>query len=998
MGTCGLMHALVLLSVQMCCLVAGNRRIRGAPGLKVTYGSHSNSVGFANGNGEGEREGASKARSAIKNIASSMLNSKGNIPRLHEIMRTVSKSMRVHEALHHLRRHQMPPDVALALQQSTSVSSRAPLSEESMSKARKYLNDLLQKARGQVDEKIMECKDFDDKTQVSLDQASTDMARLGEQLADFQRLKVEANEGINTMEQEINDAEERRRQSVQEYGNSWMKLQKELKAHQQDASVFGFLLEISKCTVAGASLIQVGERPGLQVCDSETGLTFSFTDPAAQKRLSHMTPRARRALRRLFGLLHTRKSADGSGRFIQMNMTVSSGIAQAPQPTTPPNNLTLSSSGNEPTTRTPVFERVPEHVGALRCSQMPTECGPMYDMLAWEFSKAQDAVDKIHAALAHSEDELRDFETQLNLQINIMRDSKVMYAQQLAEAVSNLNAGQEQAKEKEQEQRQLQHEYKQFMSQCKHSVEQILHNEMCSLTVIRNAVLKDSAVSPPDQIVDCEVSDWVADDCSVPCDDACTAKNNLLKCGGLQTLTRNIMVTPNDFGLRCPALQRQRKCNQFRCPVDCVMSEWSGFSKCTRECEGGVQERSRNVLTKPMHGGLPCNTVQEERPCHTESCNRDCTLETWTQWSSCSVACGGGLQEKRRRVLIPIHANGRCPKPSSPERLESKACNEHKCVGDEICISKQDLIVAIDASGSMTESGFGALKTLATKLVDRFQSNYYGTDRMRVGVVQFGNGEIQSGGLITGALKIVALTDKMDMVKTGIAGMVWKKGFTNMAQAFSIAKRMLQSNGRRTAQSTVLVLTDGQPMFVVQTRETVQQLEDNSIRRFFVLTSEHRSKEFELMRSFASHPQEANIALVAGLEILKSDPDAFVEQILTKLCPNSISPSERATLAVQQGYMLVKEGGVCGPIGQVLSRNAADAKECYVLAKRSGAQSFVMGRYFQTGFCYAMAAAVSSDTWAAWVSSVVAPQCPATSNKEFESNRMYSFYGMKPDN
>merc|ERR1719327_195063 len=107
--------------------------------------------------------------------------------------------------------------------------------------------------------------------------------------------------------------------------------------------------------------------------------------------------------------------------------------------------------------------------------------------------------------------------------------------------------------------------------------------------------MKFSKVSPPEKIVDCGVSAWVPGECSVPCDDTCPHKNNPFGCGGWQTLTREIVVMNNEFGIPCQSLGRQRKCGQKKCPVDCVQSKWSGWTKCTKECEGGVRGRTRRV-------------------------------------------------------------------------------------------------------------------------------------------------------------------------------------------------------------------------------------------------------------------------------------------------------------------------------------------------------------------------------------------------------------------
>merc|ERR1719324_36629 len=150
--------------------------------------------------------------------------------------------------------------------------------------------------------------------------------------------------------------------------------------------------------------------------------------------------------------------------------------------------------------------------------------------------------------------------------------------------------------------------------------------------------MKFSKVSPPEKIVDCGVSAWVPGECSVPCDDTCPHKNNPFGCGGWQTLTREIVVKNNEFGIACQCLSRQRKCGQKKCPVDCVQSKWSG-------------------------------------------------------WSPCSVACGGGFQERWKRVIIPIRGDGKCPKPKSKRRYGFRKCNSHECVGDEVCVAKQDLVL-----------------------------------------------------------------------------------------------------------------------------------------------------------------------------------------------------------------------------------------------------------------------------------------------------------------
>merc|ERR1719335_1784205 len=147
-------------------------------------------------------------------------------------------------------------------------------------------------------------------------------------------------------------------------------------------------------------------------------------------------------------------------------------------------------------------------------------------------------------------------------------------------------------------------------------------------------------------------------------------------------------VSPPEKIVDCGLLARKRKCNQVKCPVDCKQSRWSSWSKCTK------------------NGGMACNTAVESQPCNTGSCDRNCRLRKWTSWSPCSVACAGGFSERWRRVIIPIRGNGKCPKPKSRIRYGLKKCNTHPCIGDEVCIAKQDLILSVDSSGSLRDAGF----------------------------------------------------------------------------------------------------------------------------------------------------------------------------------------------------------------------------------------------------------------------------------------------------
>ena len=73
-------------------------------------------------------------------------------------------------------------------------------------------------------------------------------------------------------------------------------------------------------------------------------------------------------------------------------------------------------------------------------------------------------------------------------------------------------------------------------------------------------------VSPPDEIVDCDITSDVPSEGSVPCDDEYPDKTSLYRCGGWQVLSRTINVQANQYVVVCPELTRKRKCRHSNAP------------------------------------------------------------------------------------------------------------------------------------------------------------------------------------------------------------------------------------------------------------------------------------------------------------------------------------------------------------------------------------------------------------------------------------------------
>merc|ERR1719443_2662539 len=486
---------------------------------------------------------------------------------------------------------------------------------------------------------------------------------------------------------------------------------------------------------------------------------------------------------------------DDGTRKVQVPKVLSS-LGVATRKEDPVTTTTTPGLPTPPVPKDRVVKRLDVTVGHTKCPTEPPDCGLLHDNMSLMWGKFKDLVDELQAEMDKNAYEFAMLKADLNSQLDILRNSKAKLIMQLNEATASLNSDRQEMSEKEEERDKLEHEYKAHMKACKTRIEWIFFQDFCSYLVVRTQIMGFSTVSPPEKIVDCDITAFVPGECSVPCDDECPDKTNPYGCGGWQTLTRTILVQANQYGVVCPELElaRKRKCNQVKCPVDCMMSKWSGWSKCSKECEGGTKGRTRSIITKPKNGGMSCNTAQESRACNTGSCDRNCKLKKWSKWSPCSVACGGGFTERWRRVIIPIRGNGMCPKRSSNKRHGIRKCNTHECNGDEVCIAKQDLVLAIDGSGSLRQDGFKILKDFAAGLIDKYKGHYYGYEDMRIGVAQFGNGEILDDGTVSDALLIQPLENDMEKVKIALEGLEYKKGFTNMAQAFTLAEKMFLLN------------------------------------------------------------------------------------------------------------------------------------------------------------------------------------------------------------
>lgn len=165
--------------------------------------------------------------------------------------------------------------------------------------------------------------------------------------------------------------------------------------------------------------------------------------------------------------------------------------------------------------------------------------------------------------------------------------------------------------------------------------------------------------------VDCVVSAFTA---WGACNESCG--------GGKQYRTRTVTKAMANNGKACPALSEEKDCNTQACPINCKMSNWGPWSKCSKTCDSGVSKRTRTVETEAQHGGAACPASKEEtQPCNTNPCPVDCVVSAFGAWKTCDADCGPGKQTRTRTVTTtPKNGGKACPGLEEEQDCKIKEC------------------------------------------------------------------------------------------------------------------------------------------------------------------------------------------------------------------------------------------------------------------------------------------------------------------------------------
>jgi len=379
--------------------------------------------------------------------------------------------------------------------------------------------------------------------------------------------------------------------------------------------------------------------------------------------------------------------------------------------TTVPRNPCTDKAGGAPTMK---------HKRAAKCTiRKSPQCYKLQERFLLIQAGVKDEKENLMTEISDTEKSCQETTQTLQSQIADDKDRLAQASTKLADSMTKEATSGEAARQTERKNNQYNQDLKHQMKTCSKNYINS-ETELCALKKIRGELYKMKGGHSA-FFQDCAVSKWDPEECSKVCG------------GGEQKLTRNVLTHPNG-GAQCLPLDALAKCNMQPCPVDCKLSNWHGWSKCTAQCGGGVQQRLRSVNRAMKNGGKPCDETSETQACNNQACEKDCVLNSWTKWSQCSKDCDGGTQKRQKFVKTPAEGAGKCEGRWAKKRLQYKKCNMNRCalmVGAKTmtCNEKLDVVILLDGSGSLGQKGWNAEIKAAQTFVDAFsgtgaQSNF----------------------------------------------------------------------------------------------------------------------------------------------------------------------------------------------------------------------------------------------------------------------------------
>jgi len=804
-------------------------------------------------------------------------------------MAEIMKSMTKESAWQLLEKHNLTTPALIEaagdlVGKHTSLRKQPKKGYAGLEGARKLLNDMIYESMSKYDAEIAKCTEYYATQCAAMEACRGQIAASNFIAANSRTLILDAQAKINRCEVDIPTKKLELKQHNAKCAHELKKMKDRLAILLGDIEIMIVILKMTDCDAK--KMIQAKMMSVMRCENPCTQSKFiTFKDDKLKEQISnlHASNSAKLVQDTFSDLFDGVQSLEESVEFVQMDGSI-----------TPIINKTQFNNPPVPRTQVPLNPCTDPAKGApsaatkraAKCTLSKGACYKLQERFLLIMAGIKDDRDALLEDIASMEHFCK--ETKMTLEEQIKNDEDTLSDSQtkLGFATEKESVAGEVARQTAAQNDQLDADLRKQMKTCQGNYIGF-ESELCALKKIRGELMKMKGDGHSGFFQDCEVSKWDPEECTKTCFQKGGSYGN-------QKLTRNVITHPNG-GAKCLPLAAMRKCNQQPCPVDCKVGSWSGWSKCSAECGGGVQQRVREVERAMKYGGKSCGSTSEARACHGQACEKDCTLTEWTKWTSCSKDCDGGTRKRSKFVKTKPEGAGKCPGVWSKERLQYKACNMKRCMVEATkkvigCNASLDVLFLLDGSGSLGKKGWAAELKTADMFVDAFSGSgaqtqmsviLYSGPRTWGGVrkcVGKNNKKVDMAG--TCKIKTIThFTKDMKKVKSLISGLTWPQGSTLTSLALATAKAEL-ALGRKNSKSVVVVITDGRPLSFRNTGIASRNLR-KAARLVWVPVTKYAP--LKQIKSWATRRWQENVVQVTSFDDLEK-PDA-VNHLIANICP-----------------------------------------------------------------------------------------------------------------
>jgi len=307
-------------------------------------------------------------------------------------------------------------------------------------------------------------------------------------------------------------------------------------------------------------------------------------------------------------------------------------------------------------------------------------------------------------------------------------------------------------------------------------------------------------------------------------------------------------------------------------------------------------QRTRDVIRAAQHDGKQCSATVSTKQCNVAACEKDCVLHEWTKWTSCSKNCDGGSRKRQRMIKEPAEGAGKCAGSWSPERLEYRECAQHRCksIPTEVmkCNQSLDIVLLMDGTPKSGKAGWGAEQKAANLFVDAFTGEgveakpnfaviHYTGPRTWSGVSKCTSKSTKKVDMEKDCRVKIAqhFTTDMKDVKSTISGLEFAPG----SKLLSLGLMTVQSEmalGRADRRSIVIVFMDGEPLSYRKTMLASHAIRKKARLMYVVVTKFAPLKD---IKTWSSRRWQENVVTVSTADQLAL-PETGTH-IIANICP-----------------------------------------------------------------------------------------------------------------